>query len=735
MLNEMRSDSHEKFDWNRAENGRPVWNSKTQYLLAVTSYSIGLGNVWRFPMLVQKNGGAAFIIPFVIMLIIEGIPLFYLELAIGQRMRKAAVSSWNMISPFAAGIGIASAVVSFNVGLYYNTIVAWCLYYFWSSFRTPLPFSQCPTWSNSTYDNANNVVDKVVPECQASSPTQYYWYRETLDVANDINEWNGFNYPIIVCLALAWAISYICLVKGLSSAKYVVYVTATFPYVILTIFLFKALTLEGMSDGIYHLFAPKWHKLADAHVWMESASQVFYSLGLGFGGLIALSSYNPVNNNCYRDAIIVSVLNVLASLYAGLVIFAVLGFKAHNQFDKCVANRELMIDWYLGDHNLRITDFTSAQQNNAYAATELVPLVASVSERGALEAGALFTQRSVQQSASESVTAPTSDYYDVNDALNSIQSLDRQLDQQQGSGQTLDYGDTDTEFIIDASNMISSDYLKSVIDSIPNLPQCDLSAELDKSASGTGLAFIVFTEAVNQFPNASLWAIIFFLMLLTLGLDSQFGNLEGLLASLNDFKNYPRLNRQNVTGVICGISFLLSLQFAHGGGSYFLAIFDQFAGNFPLVIIALFEILAVSHIYGLKRFSDDLELMNGSRPSIFMLACWRYLAPITLVVVMLASAYDLSSSLEYQTWSASKATLETRPWPAWCINMGLFLIISSTIWIPLVAIMCVFKIQLLEAENFSVAWFPSEELREFHNVPDHKVTPIERMLFGFTDDD
>lgn len=82
-----------------------------------------------------------------------GIPLFYLELAIGQRMRKAAISCWNLVSPFAAGIGIASAAVSFVIGLYYNTMVAWTILYLWGSSSAmlvdrgaskKLPFSQCP---------------------------------------------------------------------------------------------------------------------------------------------------------------------------------------------------------------------------------------------------------------------------------------------------------------------------------------------------------------------------------------------------------------------------------------------------------------------------------------------------------------------------------------------------------------------------------------------------------------
>lgn len=76
------------------------------------------------------------------MLAIEGIPIFYLELAIGQRLRKGAIGVWNQVSPYLGGIGISSAVVSFNVALYYNTIIAWCLFYFVQASSDRFTFSR-----------------------------------------------------------------------------------------------------------------------------------------------------------------------------------------------------------------------------------------------------------------------------------------------------------------------------------------------------------------------------------------------------------------------------------------------------------------------------------------------------------------------------------------------------------------------------------------------------------------
>jgi len=78
-----------------------------------------------------------------------------------------------------------------------------------------------------------------------------------LDASASVDSWTNFNRPIFFGLLLAWIISYLCLARGLSSSKRVVYVASIFPYVILTIFFYKATTLTGMRDGVYYLFAPE----------------------------------------------------------------------------------------------------------------------------------------------------------------------------------------------------------------------------------------------------------------------------------------------------------------------------------------------------------------------------------------------------------------------------------------------------------------------------------------------
>ncbi|XP_067636970.1 sodium-dependent neutral amino acid transporter B(0)AT3 [Eurosta solidaginis] len=588
---------------------RESWDNKIMFLLATIGYAVGLGNVWRFPYLAQKNGGGAFLVPYFIMLCIQGLPIFYLELAVGQRLRKGAIGVWSQVSPYLGGIGISSAVVSYIVALYYNTIIAWCLIYLLHSFESPLPWADCPTrlYANYTYDHE--------PECVASSPTQFYWYRTTLQCSESVNEPETFNYHMAIALIVSWFLVYICMVQGITSSGKIVYITAIFPYVVLIIFFFRGITLKGAADGVAHLFTPRWETLLDPVVWLEAGTQIFFSLGLAFGGLIAFSSYNPANNNCYRDAILVSLTNCGTSLFAGVVVFSVIGFKATSTFERCNEDRANLL------------------------------------------------------------------------ALNKT----------------------------------------------TNLPVCDLEKELANSASGTGLAFIIFTEAINQFPGAQLWAVLFFLMLFTLGIDSQFGTLEGVVTSLVDMKLFPNLPKEYIVGGLCFSCCLISMSFANGAGSYIFQLMDSFAGNFPLLIIALFECLSISYIYGVRRFSDDIEMMTGSRPGLYWMICWKYLSPIAMLTILFASFYQLlTEGSSYPAWIASKGFTEQLEWPHWCIVIAFFLILSSILWIPIVAILRLCGIKVVEDSD--PAWFPEAELKEVHGIVPHEPTEIERTIFCFNMD-
>ncbi|XP_053449463.1 inactive sodium-dependent neutral amino acid transporter B(0)AT3 [Nycticebus coucang] len=309
------------------EAERPKWDNKFQYLLSCVGFAVGLGNIWRFPYLCQTHGGGAFLIPYIIALVLEGLPLFHIELAIGQRLQQGSIKVWTAISPYLSGIGLGCLTVSFLVSLYYNTILTWVLWYFLNSFQYPLPWSSCPLDLNRT---------GFVEECQGSSAMSYFWYRQTLNITADINDSGSVQWWLLVCLAACWAVVYVCIIRGIETTGKAIYFTALFPYLVLTAFLIRGLTLPGAIDGLTYLFTPNMQILQNPRVWLDAATQIFFSLSLAFGGHIAFASYNPPRNNCRNDAVVIALINSMTSLYASITVFSVLGFKATNDYGHCL---------------------------------------------------------------------------------------------------------------------------------------------------------------------------------------------------------------------------------------------------------------------------------------------------------------------------------------------------------------------------------------------------------------
>ncbi|KAF6027558.1 hypothetical protein EB796_014139 [Bugula neritina] len=425
---------------------RGNWGGQLEFLLSCLGYAVGLGNVWRFPYLCYRNGGALFLIPYAIMLFLVGVPIFVLELSLGQFTSSGPVTCWKFSRLF-SGIGWGMVVVSGLVSIYYNMIIGWAIYYLIASFfefpQGTLPWSRCVPGYASEYcstfltpftaanctgiyealDNgvcvyANDTLNPVsgkmalviwdstlaednkIKEVVPSEDYLMYrvWGRANSAGLHDLGE---LKWELCLCLLGAWVMVYFALLKGIKSSGKVVYFTAIFPYVMLIVLFIRGLFLDGYQEGIKFYMSADVSRLSDAQVWKDAAVQIFFSLSASWGGLIALSSYNKFHNDCIRDALIVSFGNCLTSFFAGFVIFSYLGFLA-----------------------------TEANQP-----------------------------------------------------------------------------------------------VESVV------------------SSGTGLAFIVYTRAVDSIPVAPLWSILFFLMLITLGLDSEFALVETLLTSYMDF--FPQHRKRN----------------------------------------------------------------------------------------------------------------------------------------------------------------------------------------------
>uniref|UniRef100_A0A8C7MJA8 Transporter n=1 Tax=Oncorhynchus kisutch TaxID=8019 RepID=A0A8C7MJA8_ONCKI len=457
-----RIPSHKELERMEKEEAgdRPKWDNKTQYMLTCVGFCVGLGNVWRFPYLCQSHGGGAFMIPFLILLVLEGIPLLHLEFAIGQRLRSGSVGVWGSVNPYLTGIGIASMLVSFLVGMYYNTIMAWIMWYLFNSFQDPLPWSQCPLNANKT---------GLVSECARSSSVDYFWYRETLNTSTAIDLSGGLQWWMVLALVSAWTLLYVCCIRGIETTGKAVYITSTLPYLVLTIFLIRGLTLKGL-----------------------------------------------------------------------------------------------------------------------------------------------------------------------------------------------------------------------------NLKTCDLQQFLSQGVEGTGLAFIVFTEAITKMPVSPLWSILFFIMLFCLGLSTMFGNIEGVVVPLQDLNIFPKWPKEVLTGITCIVCFTVALIFTQRSGNYWLALFDSFAGSIPLLVIAFCEMVSVVYIYGIDRFNADIEFMIGHKPNLFWQVTWRFVSPVIMLVIFIFYfVTQVSGELTYLVWDQDAEefpTLADRQYPDWIYFIIFILAGIPSLAVPGVAI-------------------------------------------------
>ncbi|XP_076804194.1 sodium- and chloride-dependent creatine transporter 1-like isoform X1 [Clavelina lepadiformis] len=333
---------------------RETWGRKLDFILSCVGFAVGLGNVWRFPYLCYKNGGGAFLIPYLLFIVTSGIPVFFLEISLGQFMKQGGIGIWNLC-PIMKGVGFSSTVIVFFCNCYYIMVLTWALYYLFRSFTGILPWSTCgnawntlncstnftaviyrPENVTTNQSLASNLTESsnmttAVNVTKFSSPILEFWEREVLKITKDITDPGSIRWELALCLLLAWLICYVCICKGVKSTGKVVYFTALFPYVVLLCLLVRGVFLPGAVTGIEFYLKPNWTKLQEAQVWIDAGTQVFFSYAIGLGALAALGSYNVYHNDCFKDCVILAVVNSATSFFAGFVIFTFLGFMAHEQ--------------------------------------------------------------------------------------------------------------------------------------------------------------------------------------------------------------------------------------------------------------------------------------------------------------------------------------------------------------------------------------------------------------------
>ena len=298
------------------------WSHGTDFILASLGYAIGFGNLWRFPYKMHEHGGINFLIPYFFFLIILGLPLFFIELVLGQYVSYGPTKIYGAMSPLFTGLGYSMIAIVACSSIYYNVINSWCIFYFITSFQNPLPWN--------------------------STNTEEYFVSDVLRFKKGITWYNfgSLHWELVLCSLAAWLIIAVVSSKSLHQARWMLKFNTLYPFLVMTTLCIIGLSKSGGTDGVIECLTVKgWGKvLENSTLLKDAAVQVIFSLGIGIGNLANFARFNDFKNNCLRDAMMVIAGDTLASIVAGITVYAFIGFIAfdidpHMTVDNLIQDR------------------------------------------------------------------------------------------------------------------------------------------------------------------------------------------------------------------------------------------------------------------------------------------------------------------------------------------------------------------------------------------------------------
>ncbi|MFC1496646.1 sodium-dependent transporter [Candidatus Margulisiibacteriota bacterium] len=280
---------------------RVSWNSQIGFLFAAIGSAIGLGNIWRFSYMTYENGGGAFLIPYLVTLVTAGIPLMILEYGLGHKKHGASSLAFAKISRKYEWVGWwMPTFTTAGIMLYYSVIIGWCINFFFFSFNL--------TWGKNTQD---------------------FFLNSFLNLSPGVFSIGGIVPAILISVTVVWLVTWMICYKeinhGIEKAC-LIFMPLLF---VMTLFLvIWGLSLPGAMEGVKWYLTPDFSKLLDLNVWMAAYGQIFFTLSLSFGVMIAYASYLPKRTNIIKNAYLTSIINCGYSFIAGFAVFSILGYMA-----------------------------------------------------------------------------------------------------------------------------------------------------------------------------------------------------------------------------------------------------------------------------------------------------------------------------------------------------------------------------------------------------------------------
>lgn len=266
---------------------REHFSSRFAVIAAVAGSAVGLGNIWKFPYVLGNNGGSAFILVYILFVVVLGIPLMMSEFVIGRRAQTNSFRAFHKLAPAFrwAFLGIIPSIAAFFILSYYTTIAGWTLEYLFQSITNGYADNSAQEITQAFENFHHSMTKPILWQFVFFALTAYIVYA---GVKKGIEKYSKIMMPLMVILMIGMCI--------------------------------KSLSLEGASEGLRFLFSPDFSKL-NAQVVLEALGQAFFSLSLGMGILITYASYMSKKEKIHQTAGMVVLADTILALLAGVMIF------------------------------------------------------------------------------------------------------------------------------------------------------------------------------------------------------------------------------------------------------------------------------------------------------------------------------------------------------------------------------------------------------------------------------
>lgn len=266
-----------------SNESRGSWNTKLGFILAAAGSAVGLGNIWGFPTQVADNGGAAFILIYLLCCVLVGFPLMIAEFTIGRRTQKNPVGAFKALSnnnPFAALIGYWGVLCGLMILSFYLVISGWTLSFALEEIVSYFGFAAASAWLSDLGNGLKNAIFTLI-------------------------------FALFTILIITGGVS-----KGIERATKVLMPVLLGILLILIAYIF---TLDGAMEGLAMYVTPDFSTI-DGGLILSALGQAFFSLSLGMGALITYGSYLKKNQNVVESAALVTVADIGIAFVAGLLV-------------------------------------------------------------------------------------------------------------------------------------------------------------------------------------------------------------------------------------------------------------------------------------------------------------------------------------------------------------------------------------------------------------------------------